>query len=81
MCLAKVYLNRRDSEPVLQDIARMRLRDGRVELETLFGEARVIPGRVVEVDFAASKILLDADNEPEDHHKGSVECRQSITEL
>ena len=75
MCLAKVYLNKRDNGPVLQDIARMRLRDGRVELETLFGETRVISGRVVEVDFAASGILLDDGySEPEDCHKGSVDA-------
>ena len=75
VCLAKVYLNTRDSEPVLQDIARMRLRGGRVELETLFGEARVISGRVVEVDFATSGILLDDGySEPEDCHKGSVDA-------
>ncbi|MDD5038940.1 MAG: CooT family nickel-binding protein [Dehalococcoidales bacterium] len=73
MCLAKVYLNGRDNQAVLQDIARMRLHDGRVELETLFGEARVISGRVIEVDFSASRILLDGDSEPEDRHKGSVD--------
>ena len=60
MCLAKAYLNKWDDEPVLQDIAHMRLHDERVELETLFGEEKVVPGRVVEVDFAASKILLKA---------------------
>lgn len=59
MCLAKAYLNKWDDEPVLQDIAHMRLHNERVELETLFGEEKVIPGRVVEVDFAASKILLN----------------------
>ena len=37
----------------------MRLHGGRVELETLLGEEKVIPGRVVEVDFATSRILLD----------------------
>ena len=59
MCLAKAYLDRWDAEPVLQDIAHMRLRDERVELETLFGEEKVILGRLAEVDFAASKILLN----------------------
>jgi len=59
VCLAKAYLNKWDDEPVLQDIAHMRLHGGRVELETLLGEERVIPGRVVEVDFATSRILLD----------------------
>ena len=59
MCLAKAYLNKWDDEPVLQDIAHVRLHGGRVELETLMGEEKVIPGRVVEVDFATSRILLD----------------------
>jgi transposase len=36
---------------------------GRVELETLLGEEKVIPGRVVEVDFATSRILLNGHRE------------------
>ena len=63
MCLAKAYLNKWDDKPVLQDIAHMRLHGGRVELETLLGEEKVIPGRVVEVDFATSRILLDEHRE------------------
>jgi predicted RNA-binding protein len=58
VCLAKAYLNKWADEPVLHDIAHMRLHDDRVELETLFGEGRVISGRVIEVDFSTSKILL-----------------------
>jgi predicted RNA-binding protein len=63
VCLAKAYLNKWGNEPVLDDIAHMRLCDGRVELETLLGEGKVIPGKVVEVDFTASKILLDENHE------------------
>ncbi len=59
MCLAKAYLNKWNDEPVLQDIAHMRLHDERVELETLFGEKKMVLGKLVEVDFAASKILLN----------------------
>ena len=59
MCLAKAYLNKSADKPILQDIARMRLHDDRVELETLFGEEKVISGRVVEIDFSTSKILLN----------------------
>jgi predicted RNA-binding protein len=59
MCLAKAYLNKWADEPVLQDIAHMRLHNDQVELETLFGEERVISGRVVEIDFSTSKILLN----------------------
>ena len=65
MCLAKAYLNKWGDEPVLQDIAYMRLRGSRVELETLLGEEKVIPGRVVEIDFATSMILLDEHHEAE----------------
>ena len=59
MCLAKAYFNKSVDDPILQDIARMRLYDDRVELETLFGEEKVISGRVVEIDFSTSKILLN----------------------
>ena len=65
MCLAKVYLNKWGDEPVLQDIAHMRLLGERVELETLLGEEKVLPGRVVEVDFTTSRILLDEYREPD----------------
>jgi predicted RNA-binding protein len=58
MCLAKAYLNKSVDNPILQDIARMRLYDDQVELETLFGEEKIISGRVVEIDFSTSKILL-----------------------
>ena len=63
MCLAKAYLNKWGDEPVLYDIAQMRLGDGMVELETLLGEEKVIPGKVVEVDFTASRILLNENRE------------------
>jgi predicted RNA-binding protein len=59
MCLAKAYLDNLPDNPILQDIARMRLYEDRVELETLFGEGKVIPGRVVEIDFSTSRILLN----------------------
>jgi len=59
VCLAKAYLNKQDNEPVLQDIAYIRLHDNCVELETLFGQEKVIPGRVIEIDFSTSKILLE----------------------
>ena len=63
MCLAKAFLDKWSGESVLEDIALMKLRDGRVELETLLGEKQIIPGKVIEVDFTASKILLDENRE------------------
>lgn len=63
MCLAKAYLNKWNSEPVFQDIAHMWLQRSGVHLKTLLGEEKVISGRVVEVDFATSKILLEEHQE------------------
>ena len=61
MCLAKAYLNKSGDTPVLEDIAHLRIHANRVELETLFGKKKVIPGRVIEIDFSRSKVLLDGD--------------------
>ena len=59
MCLATAYLNKESEEPILRDIAHMRFNGDSVEMETLFGEEKVIIGRVLEVDFSTSKIILD----------------------
>ncbi|MFC1963882.1 CooT family nickel-binding protein [Chloroflexota bacterium] len=59
MCLAKAFVNNWSGQPVFQDIARMRINSNKVELETLFGEEKVVPGRVIEIDFTASKILVE----------------------
>ena len=59
MCLATAYLNKRMDEPILRDIAHVRFNGDRVEMQTLFGQEKVIPGRVLEIDFSTSKIILD----------------------
>jgi len=56
-------LKQEGDEPVLQDIAHMQVHGDWVEIETFFGEEKVIPGRVVEIDFSTSKILLDQHGE------------------
>jgi len=60
MCLARVYLKNQEDRPALQDVVRMRVYDDRVEMETLFGLEKAVPGKVVEVDFVESKILLES---------------------
>jgi len=64
MCLAAAYLSKGSDEPILSDIAYMRLDGECVEMETLFGEERAIPARVLEVDFSASKIILEQHPAP-----------------
>ena len=51
MCLA---------EPDLESIAYLRLDGDQVELETLFGEKKVLKGRLQEIDFLRSRIVLES---------------------
>jgi len=63
MCLAKVYLSYSVKTPVLQDIANLRVFDNRVHLKTLLGEEKIMSGRVIEIDFSNSRILLSESHE------------------
>lgn len=65
MCLARVYLNKQDNEPVMEDVAYVQLRDDHVDLMTLFGEKKTISGRVVEIDFSNSKLIFDNGHQTE----------------
>ena len=60
MCLAKAFLNNWDGQPVFQDIAHLQINGHSVEMRTLFGEQRVIPGHIVKIDFMTSRVLLQA---------------------
>ncbi len=59
MCLAIAYKGGEESEPVLQEVAHVRLEDDRVELQSLFGEKKVIEGRIREIDFMNSKLFIE----------------------
>ena len=58
MCLAKAYLNNEGGQPIMQEISHMKFDGERIEMKTLFGEERRITGRVQEIDFMASKVIL-----------------------
>jgi predicted RNA-binding protein len=61
MCMAKLYEAKEGDKPIVEDIARMVIADGRVEVETLFGEKKVFQGRVRQIDFLKSQIQLEKD--------------------
>ena len=62
MCLAKAYTNRELVEPILENISHMDLDGKSIRMETMFGEEKVIKGKVLEVDFENSKVILDISN-------------------
>jgi len=59
MCLAKAYTNREMVEPILENITHLDLDGKSIRMETMFGEEKVIKGRVLEVDFENSKVIVD----------------------
>ncbi|MFC1961700.1 CooT family nickel-binding protein [Chloroflexota bacterium] len=59
MCLAKAYFNQESKEPIMQEISRISFDGDRIRMETLFGEGKVITGRVREIDFMASKVIVE----------------------
>ena len=61
MCMAKLYEAKEGDKPVVEDIARMRITDRQVEVETLFGEKKVFQGKVRQIDFLKSQIQLEKD--------------------
>jgi predicted RNA-binding protein len=61
MCMAKLYEAKEGGKPIVEDIARLTIADGRVEVETLFGEKKVFQGKVRRIDFLKSQIQLEQD--------------------
>ena len=61
MCMAKLYETKEDDKPVVENIARLTIADGQVEVETLFGEKKVFRGKVRQIDFLKSQIQLEED--------------------
>jgi len=59
MCLAAAYQSRESDQPILQEIAHVRIDGNRVELETLFGDRKVLQGKIHEIDFVNSKLIIE----------------------
>ena len=59
MCMAKLYEDVESDKPVVEDIAYMIIDGDRVEVETLFGEKKVLQGKVRHIDFLKSRVQLE----------------------
>lgn len=57
MCLAKIYLTGAD-KPVMEQVTRITMEEGKLSVETLFGEKRCFDEPVRKVDFAESRVWL-----------------------
>ncbi len=56
MCLAKAY---RGQELLAEEIASVKVSDGKLLLTTIFGEQQEVTATIREIDFRDSRIILD----------------------
>ncbi len=59
MCLAAAYQGAESDQPILKEVARITIDGDAIELETLFGEKRVLQGKLTEIDFMKSKVIIE----------------------
>ena len=60
MCLAKAYLGgSSENELLAEDITVLKTDGGKLLITTLFGEQKEIEASITEIDFKASRILLE----------------------
>jgi len=59
MCLARLFLKTKEDKPLFEGVTRLEIQDSWTEIETLSGETKIITGKVVEVDFLTSSIIVE----------------------
>ncbi len=60
MCLSKAWLaDATDHEPIMDQIARIRIDGERLTLVSLFGAEQTLDATVKEIDFTASTVILE----------------------
>jgi predicted RNA-binding protein len=59
MCLSKAWFSGDSTgEPVMEEIAKLIIKNERVTLTSIFGEETVVDANVEEVDFTNNRIIL-----------------------
>ena len=56
MCLAKVFAG---EEMLAEEIASVKITDGKIIITSLFGERMEVAGNIREIDFRDSRIFLE----------------------
>ena len=59
MCLAKAFLGG-EAKPVAEEITSIKKEDGKLLVTTLFGEKMELEANIKEIDFRASRVVLES---------------------
>jgi predicted RNA-binding protein len=66
MCLANAYLKKGSHEElIVKEVASLRTEGDELHLKSLFGEEKSIKGKIKEIDFINSHILLEQESTEE----------------
>ena len=57
MCLAKLYPSGAH-QPVMENVAQITIEDGKIIVETLFGEKQVFEDKIQMISFTESRVQL-----------------------
>jgi predicted RNA-binding protein len=60
MCLAKLYLPGAQ-KPVMENVTQITLENGKISVETLFGEKQVFEDKIHLINFTDSRVQLVRD--------------------
>jgi predicted RNA-binding protein len=59
MCLANIYRRGNGGKLIIKDIAYLKVDGDQIEVENLAGESKILQGRIKEIDFMNSDIIVD----------------------
>ncbi len=61
MCQTTAYLIEEGKEvPLLEDVVNITPEEGRVRIVNLFGEEKVVEGRIQQIDLLSHRIVINA---------------------
>ena len=59
MCLANIYQDKNTGKSIVKDIAYLKVDGNQIEVEKLSGESTVLQGKIKEIDFMNSDIVME----------------------
>ncbi len=57
MCLAKLY-SPGAQKPVMENVTQITIENGKISVETLFGEKQVFEDKIYQINFTESRVQL-----------------------
>jgi predicted RNA-binding protein len=62
MCQTVAYVIKEGKEvPVLEDVVSVSPENGTIRMVNLFGEEKIVPGRISRIDLLTHRIIIRAD--------------------